>query len=65
MAKQDATGEDLKAAAETAREKGAELYETAREKRRTRVRFAMASMLVTGVLVCYVLVYWYMAVRQA
>ena len=32
MAKQDATGEDLKAAAETAREKGAELYETAREK---------------------------------
>ncbi|PZQ33161.1 MAG: hypothetical protein DI562_02315 [Stenotrophomonas acidaminiphila] len=40
-------------------------YETAREKRRTRVRFAMASMLVTGVLVCYVLVYWYMAVRQA
>ena len=32
MAKQDAMGEDLKAAAETAREKGAELYETAREK---------------------------------
>ncbi len=40
-------------------------YETAREKRRARTRLVMASLLVAAVLVCYVLVYWFMAVKQA